>query len=121
MDLSEKAKTLWDDAQLLLEQSRYNSAVSRFYYAVFISMADYLLSIGEISDDEWMGKSQFGKSWHSFVKNKANPQVNRRLLEKLYDLRIIADYRHMHIDELSVMKNVDEALRVFEHYRALKG
>jgi uncharacterized protein (UPF0332 family) len=79
-----KSKHTWDTGRFLLESRRYDGAANRFYYAVFQAVYARWLAQGKIERKQ--------KDVHAFILDQLTPDEDQELFEKLYRLRIRADY-----------------------------
>lgn len=105
----QKAKAFLEDAKLLLEHQRFNSAISRAYYALF-QFSIYLLA--------QYGETRFNNKWSHYGIQKELREKNIviadvkafMILADAYQLRVTSDY---HIDNtekndvVSTIKNIE--------------
>jgi hypothetical protein len=85
----ERANSTLDDARLLLDKGKLNSAINRLYYACFYAVLA-LLQTKNLSSSKHMGVlSLFSKE---FVKTGIIPKEQGRFYRKLFEYRQEGDY-----------------------------
>ncbi len=103
-----------EDARLLFENKRYNSAVSHLYYASYQAM---WAAIGDPDEGRtWKHLAIIKPFVHGYWFNPAHPQQSPGLLEhfrlplrQLYTLRIKADYELIEING-NIVENMIETV-----------
>lgn len=99
-----------EDARLLYENKRYNSAISRLYYASYQAM---WAAVGNPDEGKiWKHLSIIKPFVHGYWFNPAHPEKSPGLLEhfrlplrQLYTHRVKADYELIEINE-NIVKNM---------------
>lgn len=106
------ANSYLDDARVLFENKRYNSSISRLYYASYQAMWS---ALGDPEEGRiWRHLSIIKPFIHGYWFNSAHPEQSPGLLEhfrlplrQLYTYRVKADYELAEINEYTV-KNMME-------------
>jgi len=106
------AQIYLEDAKFLYENKKYNSAISRLYYASYQAM---WAAIGEPDEGKvWKHLAIIKPFVHGFWFNPKHPQQATGLLEnfrlplrQLYTHRIKADYELVEMNE-NIVKNMIE-------------
>ncbi|MBI4686669.1 MAG: HEPN domain-containing protein [Nitrospirae bacterium] len=112
------AQIYLEDAKLLYENKKYNSAISRLYYSSYQAM---WAAIGEPDEGKvWKHLAIIKPFVHGFWFNPAHPQQTTGLLEhfrlplrQLYTYRIKADYEVLEINQNiveNIVKTVDDLI-----------
>jgi len=115
------------DAKFLYENKRYNSAISRLYYASYQAMWS---AVGDPDDGKiWKHLAIIKPFVHGYWFNPTHPQQTTGLLEhlrlplrQLYTLRIKVDYELVEINE-NIVNNmielVDDTIKTILSKRGL--
>ena len=85
----ERAKEIYDDAELLAENKRWKSAANRLYYACFHAISAYLAYLDEKAATHTSLKSKFNAL---MIKTGKINQEEGKLFNRLFDIRLDADY-----------------------------
>ena len=85
----EKARETLDDAYLLIESKRWNSAINRLYYAAFYAVIALLLNENHKATTHNGVKSIFSEH---FIKKSIIPQEFGKRYSQLYMWRQKGDY-----------------------------
>lgn len=112
----QKAKAFLDDAKLLLEHQRFNSAISRAYYALYQFSIYILAQHGETRrQDKW---SHHGVQRALKDKNIIS-QSNKlfKVLSEAYQLRVISDYRGGNANKDRVQLIISQLKTILEEYQ----
>lgn len=108
----ESAYKAYKDAGLLADNSSYNAAVNRLYYAIYYAVSALLLENGIHTKTHSTIKSQFSQN---FVKTGRLDRKYSRLLAELYDGRQRGDYADtFDFDEASVRPLFDRTKEMIE-------
>ncbi len=111
----QKAKAFLDDAKLLLEHQRFNSAISRAYYALYQFSIYILAQHGETRKND--KRSHYGIQ--RALKDK-NIVVKESLLSDViadtYQLRVVSDYRGGNANEDRVRLIISQLTALLEEY-----
>ncbi|MFO7844654.1 MAG: HEPN domain-containing protein [Bacteroidales bacterium] len=84
-----RAYEAFDDAKLLAENERWNTAVNRLYYASFYAIIALLIKNGIETQTHDGVRTQFGLK---FVKTGRIDKKFGKLFSKLFDYRLKGDY-----------------------------
>lgn len=84
-----RAYEAFDDAKLLAENKRWNTAVNRLYYASFYAVIALLIKNGIDTQTHDGVRTQFGLQ---FVKAGIIDKKYGKLFSKLFDYRLKGDY-----------------------------
>jgi len=85
----ERAKEIYDDAELLAKNERWKSAANRLYYACFHAISAYLAHLEEDAATHASLKSKFNAL---MVKTSKIDREEGKLFNRLFDIRLDADY-----------------------------
>ena len=108
--LIERAKRYLKSAEILLEESDYESSVSRTYYAMFYS-AQAMLLTKNLSFSSHKGViSGFGEE---FVKTGIFPKEMGKELNKAFEKRQIGDYEYTFVIAKREAEEILESGREF--------
>ena len=121
------AQIYFEDAKFLYENKRYNSAISRLYYASYQAMWS---AVGDPDEGKiWKHLAIIKPFVHGYWFNPTHPRQTTVLLEhfrlplrQLYTLRIKVDYELVEINE-NIVKNmielVDDTIKTILSKRGL--
>jgi uncharacterized protein (UPF0332 family) len=84
-----KAKETFEDAKILAENQRWNSAINRLYYAAFYAVTALLLKENFKTTTHNGVKINFSES---FIKTRIFPQEFGRIYSQLFTWRQKGDY-----------------------------
>ncbi len=84
-----RAYEAFEDARLLAENDRWNTAINRLYYASFYSIIALLIKNGIEAQTHNGVRTQFGLQ---FVKTGIIDKKFGKLFSKLFDYRLKGDY-----------------------------
>jgi len=104
------AKKYLDDAMELFREERYNSAVSRLYYASYQAM---WAAVGNPPDGYWKPLAiirQFFQTCGSDSDTPESQEKKQRAVRKLYSHRMRSDYEAEEIEK----KDVEPLLDIIE-------
>ena len=102
----EQAKNTVKDAELLIQNARWKSAVNRIYYSMF-----YMLMALSIKYKFETSKHQQLIGWFNktFVKEKIIESKYSKMIKKAYEYRNRSDYNDfVTIDKVDVLKMYDD-------------
>ncbi len=85
----ERAKETLEDAKLLAEKQRWNSAINRLYYAAYYAIIALLLSENHKSTTHNGSKTKFSEH---FIKTGVFPTEYGRIYSQLFTWRQKSDY-----------------------------
>ncbi len=85
----ERAKETFEDAKLLAEKHRWNSAINRLYYAAFYAITALLLKENHKSTTHNGVKTKFSEQ---FIKTGLFPTELGRIYSQLFTWRQKGDY-----------------------------
>lgn len=85
----ERAYEAFEDARLLAENERWNTAINRLYYASFYAVIALLIKNGIETQTHDGVRTQFGLQ---FVKTGIIERKFGKLFSKLFDYRLKGDY-----------------------------
>ncbi len=89
----QKARAFLQDARLCVDHGRYDSAVSRAYYAMFRAAIVWLEQYGDVRSSWNHGRLARILEQRMVHSNALLASEDVRELEDVYALRLIADYR----------------------------
>ena len=84
-----RAKETYDDAKILAEKSRWNSAINRLYYAAYYAVTALLISEGINPTTHNGAKSKFSE--HFILTNKVSKELGKTY-SQLFTWRQKGDY-----------------------------
>jgi uncharacterized protein len=84
-----RAKEALDDARILVEKARWNSAINRLYYAAYYAVITLLLNIDLCPKTHNGVKTNFSEH---FIKNGTLPKEYGKLYSQLFTWRQKGDY-----------------------------
>jgi uncharacterized protein (UPF0332 family) len=107
------AKIYFEDAKILFEHKRYNSAISRLYYASYQAMWS---ACGDPEEGRiWKHLAIIKPFVHGYWFNPLHPKQSAGLLEhlrltlrQLYTYRVKADYELIEINEDAVKNMIKD-------------
>ena len=85
----ERARDTLDDARILAENQKWNSAINRLYYAAYYGVIALLLQHEHKPTTHNGAKSQFSEH---FIKTKIFPEEYGKLYSQLFTWRQKGDY-----------------------------
>lgn len=106
-----RAQEYADDARLLFEKSRYNSACNRAYYAMFNAARALLLRRGISTADAKRHTTVWRQFSLHFVKNGPFEIAEGGSLSQIGDVRLAVDYAGQLIDRESAEAVLDSMER----------
>lgn len=105
-----------EDAIILIEKKRWNTAINRLYYSCFYAVISLLLKSGFITRTHDGTRTKFG---NEFIKTGILDKKYGKLYTKLFDLRQKGDYGDLFdFDDKTVLPLVNQ---VKEFISAIKG
>jgi len=108
----EKAKEIFAETPILIENKLWRTAANRLYYACFYAVSALLLQYGHSAHTHVGTKILFGK--HFVLTNIVSKEQNK-LYEKLFDLRQKGDYDDwVTIEKDDVMPLIEPAQKFIE-------
>lgn len=109
----QKAKTLLDDAKLLLEHKRFNSAISRAYYALYQFSIYILAQHGETRPKDNWTHNKMPK-----VLDQKQITINdisvADTLRIAYSGRVIADYKTQDVSPKQVTEIINDIIKIIK-------
>lgn len=106
-----KARTFLQDAQLCIDHGRYDSAVSRAYYAMFRAAIALLEHHGDMRPGWNHGRLEQALRRRMLRESGLVQDGDVRELSSVYALRVIADYRDRLITSQEAQTSLDAAYR----------
>ena len=106
-----KARAFLQDAQLCMAHGRYDSAVSRAYYAMFRAAIALLEHYGDVRPGWNHGRLEQALRREMVRERGPVHDGDVREFRSVYALRIIADYRNRHISSQEAQTSLDAASR----------
>ena len=85
----ERARDTLDDARILVENQKWNSAINRLYYAAYYGVIALLLQYEHKPTTHNGAKSKFSEH---FIKTKIFPEEYGKLYSQLFTWRQKGDY-----------------------------
>ena len=111
-----RADSLLDDADLLMRNGKYNSAVNRAYYAIFAAIQAALTHHGIIAKSHTGSHSKFREL---YIKQNLLPIELNEFLTIVFDMRQEADYNFDESpDEIGASEAVDMAEKFCAHIKS---
>ena len=101
-----RAEESFEDALILIEKKRWNTAINRLYYSCFYAVISLLLKIGFVTRTHDGARTKFG---NEFVKTGILDKRYGKLYSKLFDFRQKGDYGDLFdFDDKTVLPLVDQ-------------
>lgn len=107
----QKARAFLQDAQLCVDHGRYDSAVSRTYYAMFRAAIALLEHHGDVRPGWNHGRLEQALRRRMVRESGLVQDGDVRELRSVYALRVIADYRDCPITLQEAQTSLDVAYR----------
>ena len=107
----QKARAFLQDAQLCVDHGRYDSAVSRAYYAMFRAAIALLEHYGDVRPGWNHGRLEQALHRRMLRESGLVHDGEVRELRSVYALRVIADYRDRPITSQEAQTSLDAAYR----------
>jgi len=101
-----RAEESFEDALILIEKKRWNTAVNRLYYSCFYAVISLLLKNGFVTRTHDGARTKFG---NEFIKTGFLDKKYGKLFSKLFDFRQKGDYGDLFdFDDKTVLPLVDQ-------------
>jgi len=101
-----RAEESFEDALILIEKKRWNTAINRLYYSCFYAVISLLLKNGFVTRTHDGARTKFG---NEFVKTGILDKRYGKLYSKLFDFRQKGDYGDLFdFDDKTVLPLVDQ-------------
>ena len=111
-----RAEESFEDALILIEKKRWNTAINRLYYSCFYAVISLLLKNGFVTRTHDGSRTKFG---NEFIKTGILDKKYGKLYTKLFDFRQKGDYGDLFdFDDKTVLPLVDQ---VNEFISIIKG
>ncbi len=107
-----RAKDTFDDAKILADNERWNSAINRLYYSAYYAVIAILLKYDFKPTTHNGVKSVFSEQ---FIKNEILPKEFGKLYSQLFTWRQKGDYDDLYdFDKEKVLPYVEPVKRLIE-------
>jgi uncharacterized protein len=101
-----RAEESLEDALILIERKRWNTAINRLYYSCFYAVIALLLKNGFVTRTHDGARTKFG---NEFIKTDILDKKYGKLYSKLFDFRQKGDYGDLFdFDDKTVLPLVDQ-------------
>lgn len=112
-----RARESFEDALILIEKKRWNTAINRLYYSCFYAVISLLLKNGFVTRTHDGARTKFGIE---FIKTGILEIKYGKLYSKLFDFRQKGDYGDLFdFDNKTVLPLVDQVKEFIDAVKKL--
>ena len=114
-----KSEKTWQEGSECLAREHFNSAANRLYYSVFQAVKGFAIKTGKMSEDASDGVHRLALKLVG--SQGAQRHYYQGQLNKLYSLRLIADYKPESVDAQRLKDLVKDADSIRKYFIRIAG